>query len=207
MDNAEQTDRYGASFQAGGAEQGAKVGSAVGGALGVAAGRALGVGLAVTDTARDVGLQVRDRVEESDLPDRAQSLAQVIGGYAEQGRERGGSLLTSASRSVSGRTRPQRRWPWAISAALLGAAAGAAVAFVVRSLLGSDAPDAQEPEELRAVVDLGTPVPEPVPLPEPAVDPVPAADAPVAADTTGAALPTPPTQVAEPTALPEEGRP
>lgn len=47
-----------------------------------------------------------------------------------------------------------RRWPWAVGAALFGAAAGAAVAFVLHRLQRPDAPGAQEPHELRAVVDL-----------------------------------------------------
>jgi hypothetical protein len=48
---------------------------------------------------------------------------------------------------------PSRRWPWALLAAVLGAAAGSAAALVVRSVEGEDAPDALEPDELQAVVD------------------------------------------------------
>ena len=54
-----------------------------------------------------------------------------------------------------------RRWPWAVAAALAGAAAGAAVAHLVGRLLGSDAPDAQDPEDVQAVVDR--PADPPVP--------------------------------------------
>lgn len=46
-----------------------------------------------------------------------------------------------------------RRWPWAVGAALLGAAAGVAAASLVARLVGQDAPDAQAPEDLEAVVD------------------------------------------------------
>lgn len=46
-----------------------------------------------------------------------------------------------------------RRWPWAVVAAVAGAAAGAAVAMLVGRLIGQDAPDAQEPEDVQAVVD------------------------------------------------------
>ncbi|MCW2713354.1 MAG: hypothetical protein JWN88_401 [Frankiales bacterium] len=46
-----------------------------------------------------------------------------------------------------------RRWPWALGAAVVGAAAGGAVAAVIRRVAGADAPDAQEPSELQAVVD------------------------------------------------------
>jgi hypothetical protein len=48
---------------------------------------------------------------------------------------------------------PVRRWPWAVLAAVVGAAAGSAAALVVRSLEGEDAPDAQEPDQVQAVVD------------------------------------------------------
>jgi hypothetical protein len=48
---------------------------------------------------------------------------------------------------------PSRRWPWALLAAVLGAAAGSAAAFAVRTLEGTDAPDALEPDEVQAVVD------------------------------------------------------
>ena len=46
-----------------------------------------------------------------------------------------------------------RRWPWAVGAAVLGAAAGAVVALLVGRLQGQDAPGAQDPEDLEAVVD------------------------------------------------------
>ena len=47
----------------------------------------------------------------------------------------------------------RRRWPWAVAAAVAGAAAGAAAALLVGRLIGQDAPDAQDPEDLEAVVD------------------------------------------------------
>lgn len=47
-----------------------------------------------------------------------------------------------------------RRWPWAVLAAVLGALAGAAVVVLARRVVGEDAPGAQEPEELEAVIDL-----------------------------------------------------
>ena len=46
-----------------------------------------------------------------------------------------------------------RRWPWAVTAAVVGAAAGAAAALLVGRLIGQDAPDAQAPEDVEAVVD------------------------------------------------------
>ena len=50
-----------------------------------------------------------------------------------------------------------RRWPWAVGAAVLGAAAGGAIAKLVHHLGGVDAPDAQDPGDLQAVVDRPRP--------------------------------------------------
>ena len=73
---------------------------------------------------------------------------------------RGRARATTSSRRSPRRVRlrgpiepPPRRWPWALLAAALGAAAGSAAAVVVRSLEGTDAPDALEPDEVQAVVD------------------------------------------------------
>jgi hypothetical protein len=45
------------------------------------------------------------------------------------------------------------RWPWALAAAAAGAAAGVAVAIAVRRFSQPEAPDAQDPEDVRAVID------------------------------------------------------
>ena len=75
--------------------------------------------------------------------------------------QRGSGGARTALRGLGGRRSPQaRRWPWALLAAVLGAAAGSAAAVVVRSLEGTDAPDAQEPEEVQAVVDRPGSTPE-----------------------------------------------
>lgn len=69
---------------------------------------------------------------------------------------RGAARTAPTPRRASLRRRdepPVRRWPWAVLAAVLGAAAGSAAAFAVRALEGTDAPDALEPDELQAVVD------------------------------------------------------
>jgi hypothetical protein len=50
-----------------------------------------------------------------------------------------------------------RRWPWALTAAALGAALGAGGVLLVRRVLGEDAADAQDPADLRAVIDPGPP--------------------------------------------------
>ena len=53
---------------------------------------------------------------------------------------------------LPGRTR-SRRWPWALAAALAGGAAAAGAVLLARKVEGTDAPGAQEPHELQAVVD------------------------------------------------------
>lgn len=45
------------------------------------------------------------------------------------------------------------RWPWAVAAAAGGAVAGAVVALAVRRLGRPDAPGAQDPADLKAVID------------------------------------------------------
>lgn len=74
---------------------------------------------------------------------------EVLDGVVESVPERG---------PVLGGRRPPRRWPWAVAAALAGAAAGAGAALLFQRLFGQDAPGAQEPEQLVAVVDAGPPV-------------------------------------------------
>lgn len=80
-------------------------------------------------------------------------MAQVV----EQTRLRGAGALDHVLRGERvGPPLAARRWPLAIAAALAGACAGALVVLVLRRLLGEDAPDAQEPDELVAVIDPGT---------------------------------------------------
>jgi len=79
----------------------------------------------------------------------ASQLTEVLEGVVEDARGRGVEVVDA----LAGR-RPARRWPWAIGAAVAGAAAGAGVALAVRGVLGHDAPGAQDPSELVAVVDL-----------------------------------------------------
>jgi hypothetical protein len=45
------------------------------------------------------------------------------------------------------------RWPWALAAALAGAAAGIAVAVTMRRIDRPEWPDAQDPDDLEAVID------------------------------------------------------
>lgn len=76
----------------------------------------------------------------------------------EAGVARGDAALTALRGDRVGPPLAVRRWPWALGAAVLGAAAGAGVALLVgRLLVGRDAPDAQDPADLEAVVDRPVP--------------------------------------------------
>ena len=88
------------------------------------------------------------------LADVAEQVADTVGGFLEEPAVRGGAALDAL---LGRRVTPPvaaRRWPWALGAALLGAAAGTAVGLLLQRLQRVDAPGAQEPHELRAVVDL-----------------------------------------------------
>lgn len=89
-----------------------------------------------------------ERLRGSSTGGLAGHWSEVLEGVVEDGRERRGAALVPPARG-------RRRWPWSLGAAVAGAAAGAAVVLAVRRVLGQDAPDAQEPEQLRAVVDSG----------------------------------------------------
>ena len=82
----------------------------------------------------------------------------------EDARERADAILTEASLrggAAWDALRGERvgppiaapRWPWALAAAVVGAATGVALALAVRRLDRPDAPDAQDPEDLEAVID------------------------------------------------------
>ena len=144
------------------AARGAELGSAAGAALGAALGRAgEGAGTLgrVTASAASRGVvatrQGTARVAAGGLGgalhDARTAVAaaqEILDGVLENARERGPAAVAV----LAGR-RPPRRWPWAVGAAVAGAAAGAGVALVVRRVLGQDAPGAQEPDQLVAVVD------------------------------------------------------
>ncbi len=87
----------------------------------------------------------------------AYDLSSRLDDVLEAGTVRGDAALTALRGHRVGPPVAVRRWPWAVGAAVLGAAAGAAVAlFVGRLLMGRDAPDAQDPADLEAVVDRPT---------------------------------------------------
>jgi len=75
--------------------------------------------------------------------------------------ERGRTELVQQTRSRTGAAweallgRTPRRWTFAVYGAVAGAVAGAGAAVLARKVAGQDAPDAIEPEQLRAVVDPG----------------------------------------------------
>ena len=68
-------------------------------------------------------------------------------------RHRSGAVGSALRR----RTALLRRWRWAGSAAVAGAAAGVAAAYVVGRLRPQDALDALDPESVVAVVDRPAP--------------------------------------------------
>ena len=83
------------------------------------------------------------------------STAETVSGVLEDAGARGGEAWAALRSQVP--ALPARRWPWAVGAALAGATAGAAVAYVVGRLSTPDAPDALEPEQVQAVVDRALP--------------------------------------------------
>lgn len=78
---------------------------------------------------------------------------ETVSGVLEEAGERGGAALLALRGGPVGPPVAVRRWPWAVGAAVAGAAAAAAVTWAVGRLRTSDAPDALEPEEVQAVVD------------------------------------------------------
>lgn len=88
----------------------------------------------------------------------AHDVTRALGEAVDDARVRGDAVLTALRGERVGPPLAVRRWPWALAAAVVGAAAGVAASRLLgRLLLGQDAPDAQEPEELQAVVDRPAP--------------------------------------------------
>lgn len=80
-------------------------------------------------------------------------LVETVGGVLEDASVRGGAAWDALRGERVGPPVAVRRWPWAVGAAVAGALAGAAVAYVASRLRTQDAPDAIEPEQVQAVVD------------------------------------------------------
>ena len=89
------------------------------------------------------------RAAETRVPELPAEVAAAL----EEARVRGGAAWDALRGERVGPPVAAPRWPVALTAALAGAAAGAAVAYALRRLRTQDAPDALEPEELVAVVD------------------------------------------------------
>ena len=98
-----------------------------------------------------VRAEVQELLEEA--RSRGTELSGELSAALDEARIRGGAAWDALRGERVGPPVAVRRWPVALTAALLGAAAGAAVAYLLRRLSPADAPDAQEPEELVAVVD------------------------------------------------------
>lgn len=72
-------------------------------------------------------------------------------------RERAAGAAAVLTGGGAGTPVAARRWPWALVAAVAGAAVGAALALALRRLSGPRASGEQQPQELEAVVDLRDP--------------------------------------------------
>ena len=116
-------------------------------ALGVVAHAAAERGRSALDSATDaLGGVARQSADRLPVP-------VVLEGVVEEAFGRG----AEAWQALRGEPRrPVRRWPWATGTAVAGAVLGVAAAMVYQRLAWRDAPGAQEPEELVAVVDHGS---------------------------------------------------
>ena len=138
-----------------GSELGAQLGEALGAAAGSAANHAVDLGRTAASLTAHGAAAARSsaaRFAQGGLPEvraAANSMGEVLEGVVEDVRERSGEVVDA----LSGRRRLPRRWPWMVGAAAAGAAVGAGAAMLVRRVVGEDAPGAQEPEQLVAVVD------------------------------------------------------
>ena len=99
-------------------------------------------------------VQAEVRAVLEDARARGTELSSDLTALLDEALVRGGAAWDALRGERVGPPVAHRRWPAALAAAAAGAAAGVAVAMVLRRLHG-DAPDAQEPEELQAVVDRG----------------------------------------------------
>ncbi len=82
-----------------------------------------------------------------------ESAVETVTGVLEDAAVRGGAAWDALRGDRVGPPVAVRRWPWAVGAALAGAAAGAVAAYALSRVRTADAPDAVEPELLQAVVD------------------------------------------------------
>ena len=101
----------------------------------------------------DVRAALEDAVERS--TELTAELTADLAAVLDEARVRGGAAWDALRGERVGPPVARRRWPVALAAAVAGAAAGVAVAVALRRLRAGDPPDAQEPEELLAVVDRG----------------------------------------------------
>jgi len=106
----------------------------------------------VTESARELSVKALAAAEPM-----TERVVERVGDALDTSLIRGGAALLALRGGPVGPPPGRRRWPWALGAALLGAAAGAVAAVVVSRVVPSDAPDAQDPEDVEAVVDLKRP--------------------------------------------------
>ena len=129
----------------------------------------------MTDGARELAVRMRSSAEPvaHDVAEGARELSvralaaaepvaervvERVGEALDTSLTRGGAALLALRGGPVGPPLARRRWPLAVGAALAGAAAGAAVAVIISRVVPGDAPGAQEPEDVEAVVDLDRPM-------------------------------------------------
>lgn len=142
-------------------------------AVGSAVGSAVGTALVGAETARAEAGRFGNAAATA-VRGLAGELVGTVQGLAEEPGVRGAAALDALRGVPIGPPAGRRRWPWAVAAAVAGASAGVAVAVVLRRWGGTDAPGAQEPHELRAVVDGAGATVSPA---QPATPPTPASPA------------------------------
>lgn len=138
---AEVVQRAGVALEQHGHASAPSVGSAVG--------RGVDTAVETASTAREVAVRVGTVAAAA-----VGELVHIVQGLVEEPGARGAAALDALRGAPVRPPLGRRRWPWAVAAAVAGASAGGAVAYALRTVEGTDAPDAQEPHELRAVVDV-----------------------------------------------------
>lgn len=152
-----------------GADVGAELGSRVGTALGAAAeatgplverlqDSAPGLTAAAGRTGSSI-VELTERAREgagpalANLTERAGPTGAAVAEALGDARLRGSAAWDVLRGERVGPPVAVRRWPWAVGAAVAGAALGGVVAYLLGRVSPTDPPGAQEPHEVRAVVD------------------------------------------------------
>lgn len=99
-------------------------------------------------------------LSELAVPDAVEGVVEDVVEVLDEAWSRGTAAWDVLRGERVGPPAAVRRWPWAVGAAVAGAAAGVAVAFVgqraVQRLHTQDPPGAVDPETVEAVIDRPT---------------------------------------------------